>query len=123
MFSGEGEKLVYNHGEGTGDRRKEKSGEELISPKRATRDIGGDKKASPHRLQGSNLKTYTRKKKEKCSYVIPPCQLQLPTSVPDSPADSFGNDSFSIEHPLINYVDLLIALQKGVRSCTQYPIS
>ncbi|GFZ16778.1 hypothetical protein Acr_26g0000480 [Actinidia rufa] len=73
IFSGEGEKLVYDHGEGTGDRRKEMSGEEPISPKRATRDI----------------------------------------SVPDSLADSSGNDSSSIEPPLINYVDFPITLRKA----------
>ncbi|GFY98612.1 hypothetical protein Acr_13g0000130 [Actinidia rufa] len=114
IFSGEGEKLFYDHG----DRSKEKSGEEPIYPVKATRD----KEASPHRLQGSNLKTYTRREKGKSSCVIPPCQLQSPASVPDSPADSSGNDSSSIEPSLVNSVDLSIALQKGVRSCTQHPI-
>ncbi|GFZ14973.1 hypothetical protein Acr_24g0011630 [Actinidia rufa] len=53
MFLGEGEKLFYDHG----DRRKEKSGEEPISPERVTRDIGGDKETSPR----SNLKAYARR--------------------------------------------------------------
>ncbi|GFS42470.1 hypothetical protein Acr_00g0080010 [Actinidia rufa] len=79
---------IYDHGEETSDRRKEKSGEEPISPERATRDIGGDEEASPHQLQKSNLKTYAHREKGKSSCVIPPCQLQSPTSVPDSPTDS-----------------------------------
>ncbi|XP_057478145.1 retrovirus-related Pol polyprotein from transposon TNT 1-94 isoform X6 [Actinidia eriantha] len=119
MFSSEGEKLFDDHR----DRRKEKSEEEPISPEKATRDIGSDKEASPHRLQGSNLKTYTRREKGKSSCMIPPCQLQSPASVPNSLGDSSGNDSSSIEPPLINSVDLPIALRKGVRSCTQHPIS
>ncbi|GFS39373.1 hypothetical protein Acr_00g0062590 [Actinidia rufa] len=112
MFSGEEEKLFYDHGEGTSDRKKEKSVEEPISPERATRDIGGDEEASPHQLQESNLKTYARREKGKSSCVIPSCQLQSPISVLDSPADSSGNDSSSIEPSLINSVDLLLLFGK-----------
>ena len=57
MFSSEGDKYFYDHGERTSVMKKEKSGEESISSERATRDIGGDEEASLHRLQESNLKT------------------------------------------------------------------
>jgi hypothetical protein len=118
MFYGEGEQLMYNYGEG----EKEKSGEEQISAEKATHDIGGDDEEYIHRLQRSNLKTYSRKH-GKSSCVIPLGQPQSPAPVPDSSADSSGNDSSLIEPPLDNSDNLPIALRKGVRSCTQHPIS
>ncbi|GFZ16819.1 hypothetical protein Acr_26g0000890 [Actinidia rufa] len=107
-------------GEGTSDRRKEKSGEKPISPEIETRDISGDEEASPHRLQKSNLKTYARREKGK-SCVIPPCQLQSPASVPDSPADSSGNDSSSIEPPLINLLIFLLLFGKNWQDAIMIP--
>src|SRR6202034_3622440 len=55
----------------------------------------------------------------------PPCQSQSPTPVPDSSANSSGNVTSPVEPPLNNFDDLHlpIALRKGVRACTQHPIS
>jgi hypothetical protein len=116
MFYGEGENPIYNHGEG----EEKKSGDEQISAERATHDIVDDGEEYRQRLQRSNLKTYNRKK---ASCVIPPSQSQSPTPVPDSSADSSGNDSSPIEPSLDISDDRPFALRKGVRSCTQHPIS
>lgn len=52
-----------------------------------------------------------------------PCQLQPLAPFPFS---SFGNESIIPSHsldPIIDYIDLSIAIRKEVQSCTQHPIS
>ena len=72
------------------------------------------------RLDRPDLQTFSRKKKGKSTCAVPLGQSSSPSPVSDSPADSSGNDSFPI---VVNDLDIPIAHRKGVRTCTQHPIS
>ncbi|XP_058210028.1 uncharacterized protein LOC131322648 isoform X2 [Rhododendron vialii] len=108
----EGEKFFYDHSEG----EKENTGEEPVSVERETHDIGGEieeQLPAQRRLQGASLQRYARRKNGKSSCTLPPCQSQSPTPVPDSSADSSGNDSSLIEPPPMDPDNLPIAIRKG----------
>jgi hypothetical protein len=132
----EGEPLFYNHrdhneGEPISDHNEGKlmpnhnELEPIYAEGAGTHDIDGDMGERIHRLQTANLKTYTSRKNKKSSCVIPPYTSQ--SLVPNSSTDPSGNDSSLIESPSIDSNsdtdNLPIALRKGVRSCTQHPIS
>ncbi|CAL5366916.1 unnamed protein product [Camellia sinensis] len=84
-------------------------------------DIGG-------RLDRADLKTYSRRQKEPAS-LVPPSQSSSPMPVPHPVStNSSGNDPHLISSPVVDGpitddLSLPIALRKGVRACTQHPIS
>ena len=92
------------HGEGE---------KEPLPAKRAEHDVR-------ERLDRPNLQTFSRRKKGKPTCAVPLCQSSSPTPVPDSSADSSGNDHFPT---VVDDLDAPIAHRKGVRTCTQHPIS
>ena len=109
-----------------GEGEKENSREEPISEARAEHDIGGrdldDVRLYPHRLP--NLQKFSRRKKGQPACAMPPCQSLSPTPAPspvsDSSADSSGNEPSLL---VSDNLDAPIAHRKGVRQCTQHPIS
>ena len=80
---------------------------------RVEHDVGG-------RLDRPNLQTFSRRNKGKSSCAVPLCQSPSPTPVSDSSADLSDNDSLPT---VVDDLDAPIALRKGVRTCTQHPIS
>uniref|UniRef100_A0A5B6Z677 Putative polyprotein n=1 Tax=Davidia involucrata TaxID=16924 RepID=A0A5B6Z677_DAVIN len=82
------------------------------------------------RLDRNDLKTYVRSRLPvKCqteqTTCVPPTlsQSHSPTPGPSSPPSSSNFESSGTDNPVIVDIDVPIAVRKGIRSCTQHPIS